>query len=380
MPRFALTIERLAKRFRHSVAVDHLSLEVRPGEVFTLLGPSGCGKTTTLRILAGLEVPDSGEVRFGERVVVSPSARVFVPPHKRDVGMVFQSYAIWPHMTVFENVAYPLRVRRVPNRDLRVRVSAALDKVGLTGLEQRPAPQLSGGQQQRVAFARALVANPALLLLDEPFSNLDSKLREQMRIQVKDLLDAQQDLTVVLVTHDQTEALTLSDRIAVMQSGRIEQMGVPRDLYERPASAFVRDFLGRTILLSGEVGPGGANGKVSFAIDGAERFPLAVERPTGWGEPSRRRGVVAVRPEDIDLQPAPGSPASRRLAESPPAGPDGIPGTVERMLFVGDHQECEVRLANGRTIRLRTDRGSLLERADAVVVCIRNDSARVWVE
>src|SRR5581483_10188080 len=200
-------------------AVEDLSLEVQQGEIFTLLGPSGCGKTTTLRIVAGLETPDEAAIFFKDRPIVITSKRLFVPPNKRNVGMVFQSYAIWPHMTVEENVAYPLKLRRVPRQEMRERVQKALELVGLSGLEKRPAPLLSGGQQQRVALARALVYEPSVLLLDEPFSNLDSKLREQMRVELK-LLQRRVGVTVVLVTHDQLEALSLSDRMVVMNQGK----------------------------------------------------------------------------------------------------------------------------------------------------------------
>ncbi len=224
--------------------MDRASLDVRRGEVFTLLGPSGCGKTTTLRLVAGLERPDGGEITLRGRVVASAPRRVFVAPNRRNLGMVFQSYAIWPHMTVFENVAYPLTLRGLGRGgDPRSRVARVLDLVGLAGMEARSATLLSGGQMQRLALCRALVYEPDLLLLDEPFSNLDAKLREQMRLELR-VLQRRLGITVLFVTHDQIEALSLSDRIAVMRQGRVEQVGPPRSLYEQPASAFVRDFLG----------------------------------------------------------------------------------------------------------------------------------------
>src|SRR5207244_1944821 len=236
-------------------------------EIFTLLGPSGCGKTTTLRLVAGLEHPDAGEIALRGRVVASVSRRVFVAPHKRNLGMVFQSYAIWPHMNVFENVAYPLRLRGVKRSVVAEKVTRVLHLVGLAGRDERGATLMSGGQMQRLALCRALVYEPDLLLLDEPFSNLDAKLREQMRVELK-VLQRRLGVTVLFVTHDQIEALSLSDRVAVMQSGRVEQVGAPRALYERPASAFVRDFLGQTVILRGVVKEL-ASETVGVAMDGA---------------------------------------------------------------------------------------------------------------
>ena len=251
-----LSLDGVSKLFGAVAAVDRASLRVERGEIFTLLGPSGCGKTTTLRLVAGLEQPDAGEITLRGRVVASAARRLFVAPHRRNLGMVFQSYAIWPHMTVFENVAYPLTLRGARRAAVREKVASVLELVGLTGLEGRAATLLSGGQMQRLALCRALVYEPDLLLLDEPFSNLDAKLREQMRIEVK-LLQRRLGITILFVTHDQVEALSLSDRIAVMQRGRVEQVASPKSLYERPASAFIRDFLGQTVILRGRVDGGG---------------------------------------------------------------------------------------------------------------------------
>jgi iron(III) transport system ATP-binding protein len=215
----------LAKAFGRTPAVDHVGFDVPAGWLATLLGPSGCGKTTTLRLLAGLEKPDAGEVHVGGRLLTSAPRAVFVAPEKRRMGMVFQTYAIWPHMTVFENIAFPLREKRVPAAEVRERVMAALRMLGLEGFHDRPAPLLSGGQQQRVALGRALVANPDVLLLDEPFSNLDARLREEMRLELKEL-QARVGVTTVFVTHDQAEAMILSDRVFVMSAGRIAQQCV----------------------------------------------------------------------------------------------------------------------------------------------------------
>jgi len=229
-------------------AVQDLSLDVYDGEIVTLLGPSGCGKTTTLRMAAGLEVPDEGDFFFSDNPVVLSSRRLCLPPDKRNVGMVFQSYAIWPHMTVAENVAFPLKARRFPRREIGDRVRGALELVGMAGYEDRPGPLLSGGPQQRIAFARALVTEHRVLLLDEPFSNLDAKLRGQMRIQVK-LLQKRLSIALLFVTHGQIEALSLSNRIALMNFGVVQQQGDPRLLYEQPVKEFVRDFIGKTLLL-----------------------------------------------------------------------------------------------------------------------------------
>src|SRR5438034_3148222 len=230
-PVMVLRLDGVTKVFGAVRALDGASLEVERGEIFTLLGPSGCGKTTTLRLVAGLEHPDAGEIALRGRIVASVPRRVFVAPHKRNLGMVFQSYAIWPHMNVFENVAYPLRLRGVKRSVVAEKVTRVLDLVGLAGLDERGATLLSGGQMQRLALCRALVYEPDLLLLDEPFSNLDAKLREQMRVELK-VLQRRLGVTVLFVTHDQIEALSLSDRIAVMHRGRVEQVGPPRCLYE----------------------------------------------------------------------------------------------------------------------------------------------------
>ena len=254
-----------------SPAVKDLSLDVLDGEILTLLGPSGCGKTTTLRMVAGLETPDAGDIFFGDQAVVMTSRRLMLPPDKRNVGMVFQSYAIWPHMTVAENVAFPLKARRFPKSEIKDRVLRALDLVGLAGFEDRPGPLLSGGQQQRVAFARALVTEPRVLLLDEPFSNLDAKLREQMRISVK-LLQKRLNIAMLFVTHDQIEALSLSNRIALMNFGVVQQQGDPRLLYEEPVNEFVRDFVGRTLLFKGKVQTSNPSGQMAIALAGAPRL------------------------------------------------------------------------------------------------------------
>jgi len=239
-----IALDNLSKRFGTLVAVDGATLTAADGELLTLLGPSGCGKTTTLRMIAGLEEPSGGSIRIGDRMVYDHARGIDVPAEMRGLGMVFQTYAIWPHMTVAENIAYPLRMRHVRRAGRRELVDKMLDLVGLAGLGDKPSTLLSGGQQQRVALARALVFEPALLLLDEPLSNLDAKLREQMRFELR-IMQQRVGLTAIYVTHDQEEALTLSDRLVVMNHGEIEQIGTPIDVYERPATRFVAQFIGK---------------------------------------------------------------------------------------------------------------------------------------
>jgi ABC-type Fe3+/spermidine/putrescine transport system ATPase subunit len=313
-----LRLEDVDKWFGGHRAADHLSLDVTRGETFTLLGPSGCGKTTTLRMVAGLERPDAGRIVVQERVVAEPARGIFVPPHRRNMGMVFQSYAIWPHMRVFDNVAYPLRLRGVATSEQRARVDRVLELVGLGGLGERQSTALSGGQQQRVALARALVYEPDLLLLDEPFSNLDAKLRVQMRVEVR-VLARRLGITVLFVTHDQIEALTLSDRIAVMNAGRIEQIGTPAELYDRPATPFVRDFLGQTVAIRGQV----------------------------------------LRPETVVVE---------ALREDVVAENGCVHATIEALLVAGERYEARLALAEGEAIVLPLPRSESWREGQPVVL------------
>jgi ABC-type Fe3+/spermidine/putrescine transport system ATPase subunit len=290
-------LEGVAKRYGATTALAGVSLDIQEGELFTLLGPSGCGKTTTLRILAGFADPDEGEVYFDGVPVRG------VPPAERGVGIVFQNYALWPHMTVFDNVAYGLRLRRVPAAEVRRRVREALEQVGLAGLEDRSPGQLSGGQQQRVAVARALVLNPRLLLLDEPLSNLDAKVRARLRGEIRKL---QQELriTTVYVTHDQEEAMVISDRIAVMRDGRVVQVGTPAELYERPADLFVADFVGTNNLLPGTV----RQLQDGWVEVDTPAGPLR-GRAAGRLQPGQR-GVLTVRPEALRISDGSGAGVS----------------------------------------------------------------------
>ena len=317
-------------------AADEVSFEVPTGRLFTLLGPSGCGKTTTLRSIAGLERPRKGEIAVDGELLYSAAKNVFVPPNRRGLGMVFQSYAIWPHMTVFENAAFPLRVaRKRPSRDeLQRKVDRVLEVVDLAPLAGREATRLSGGQQQRLALARALVMEPRVLLLDEPLSNLDAKLRERMRFELK-RLQRELGVTTVYVTHDQSEALALSHAIAVMHGGRIEQIGTPREVYERPATPFVADFIGNTNFVAGTVrGSDGAPGFYRVACDFGEL------RALGEGLAAGDRVTISVRPEDV------------HLSESRPDGGNVWQGTVDQKVFLGESSDFCV-VVGGRPLHSR---------------------------
>jgi len=316
-----LCTEYIGERGQAIRAAHDVGFEVPQGKLFTLLGPSGCGKTTTLRSIAGLERPRVGEIVIGGDVVYSSARSVFVPPNARGLGMVFQSYAIWPHMTVYENAAFPLRVgrRKLARREIDERVMRVLGTVDLADMAQREATKLSGGQQQRLALARALVMEPRVLLLDEPLSNLDAKLRERMRFELK-RLQRELGITTVYVTHDQSEALALSHAIAVMNRGRIEQIGTPRDVYERPVNQFVADFVGTTNFLEATVsGTDGADGFYRVRCELGELKAHAHETLS-----AADKVVLSVRPEDI------------HLSESRPDGENVWQGRVDTKVFLGE--------------------------------------------
>jgi iron(III) transport system ATP-binding protein len=340
-------------------AVDDIDLEVHEGELVTLLGPSGCGKTTTLRCVAGLEMPDSGEIRIGERVLFSSTRRVRVPANERGLGMVFQSYAIWPHMNVFDNVAFPLQVlprRKRPARaETRNRVERVLAVVKLDHLAQRQATDLSGGQQQRLALARALVLEPQLLLLDEPLSNLDAKLREEMVFELK-RLQRELNVTSVYVTHDQTEALAMSNRVAVMRDGKIHQVGRPRDVYEKPQSRFVADFIGTSNFIDAKIA---VRGDGAYDVDtaaGRVRVPAGADFAVGASV------ILCARPEHIEIR----VPTNGSL-------PDDWSGTVENRAFLGEVVDHVVAVG-GRTIRVRCNASVSIAAGTDVAVRLRGDT------
>ena len=327
----ALTVRRLRKSFGAVVAIDDVSLDAAPGEFLSLLGPSGCGKSTLLRMVAGLVEPDGGQI------ILSGEEITRVAVHRRNLGLVFQSYALFPHMTVFENVAFGLRRRGVAPAELGPRVERMLELVRLGPLGARHPRELSGGQQQRVALARALVTEPRVLLLDEPLSNLDALLRDEMRVELKRLQE-RLGTTMIFVTHDQAEALILSDRVIVMEAGRVEQIGRPEEVYRRPATAFVARFLGRANFLAGTVARINANGAV-VAVDGGALSIVAGQRPgLGAGQPVH----VMIRQESIRLTPA--DLEDRR--------PNRFPVTVVFHAFAGQSHHYVVQLADGRELEI----------------------------
>jgi iron(III) transport system ATP-binding protein len=367
-----LKVKDLQLRYRTDegevAAVRGLSLDVERGQFYTLLGPSGCGKTSTLRCIAGLETPTSGAIEIDQTVVYSSATRTLIPPHRRNIGMVFQSYAIWPHMSVFDNVAFPLvhGVRKQPRKLVKEKVMRALSMVQLEQLASRPAPLLSGGQQQRVALARAIAAEPAVLLLDEPLSNLDAKLREDMRHEIKSLVK-RLDTTTLYVTHDQLEALSMSDRVALVNNGVIVQEGAPRDVYLRPADAFAANFLGRTNLITGvvtEATPASAAAGTTSNVGTVESRHglLKVFLPDGV-----QRGdevTVGFRPESVMLLPgiAPGE--------------DGLHGKVVNAHFVGDAVDYQIDVG-GQMVRAKGQPFAILDEGRDVVVRIPADRCYV---
>jgi iron(III) transport system ATP-binding protein len=313
-----VTLSQVFKKYGQTTVVTGLSLDIKAGEFVSLLGPSGCGKTTTLRMIAGLEVPDAGTIALDGAVVDGPG--LHVPPEQRRLGMVFQSYAVWPHRSVEDNVAYPLQLQRCARDEVARRVKEALGWVRLSHLAERMPSQLSGGQLQRVAIARALVASPRVLLLDEPLSNLDAALREELRGEIA-ALRSRLGTTMIFVTHDQHEALALSDRIAVMNRGVIEQLDTPQRIYETPGTAFVAGFVGGANVLPGTVRDG------AFVIDGVElKLPPGVQAPAG-------PGVLVVRPEELDVQTT-----------------EGTSLTMLAHLFNGQHAEYRFTLG-GQVLR-----------------------------
>jgi iron(III) transport system ATP-binding protein len=352
-----LRVSNLSKTFVTSEgevsAVRNVSFEVDDGVCLTLLGPSGCGKTTTLRMVGGLENPDNGEIEIGE-TVFSGSKGILVPAHRRGIGMVFQSYAIWPHMTVFQNVAFPL-VRggfKLPKSDVKERVRKALELVGLAGYENRPAPFLSGGQQQRVAVARAVVYEPKLLLLDEPLSNVDAKLRDEMRFELRSLIDKLK-ISTLYVTHDQEEALVLSDEIAVMNAGEILQRGGPRDIYLDPTDPFVASFVGNTNFIAGRVEGSHVDENMIVTAPFGQVVCVSDDRYAAGDSVT-----IAFRPEDVLIR-----------TEFDGSESNTFPGMVQHKTFLGNRFECEIQVG---TVVIHADVGARtnLEQGEEIAVRI----------
>ncbi len=348
----------LVKRFADVTAVAGINLDMPPGEFFSLLGPSGCGKTTTLRLIAGFERPDEGQI------LLDGVDMVQTPPHRRNVNTVFQNYALFPHLTVEENVAFGLRYKSIGKHEQRQRVGDALALVRLEGFEKRRPSQLSGGQQQRVALARALILNPAVLLLDEPLGALDAKLRKALQIELK-ALQEEVGITFIYVTHDQEEALTMSDRLAVMSNGRVEQVGTPSEVYEEPSTAYVADFLGVSNLMDGRADGGNGDGTAKVRLG---EFELAASK----GETDARGDVkIVIRPERVHLE-EPGTTGENR-----------VPGMVERVVYVGSTMQVIVHLASGQTLQAwipNRGEGLPYTQGTSVAVHLPADALRVLVD
>jgi len=328
MSEYAVELNKITKHFGPVVAVDGISIFIHDGEFFSLLGPSGCGKTTTLRLIAGFELPTAGQVFIGGQLQGD------TPPYRRPVNTVFQNYALFPHMSIYQNVAFGLEMKKTPKQETRPRVLDALEMVQLPGMEKRKPNQLSGGQQQRVALARALINRPKVLLLDEPLGALDLKLRQAMQLELK-ALQHRVGITFVYVTHDQEEALTMSDRIAVMSEGRVLQLGSPEEIYDRPANRFVADFIGETNFLGGTIRTSGPDEWVVM-VDGV----LPVHLPAGEGLRVDESVTVAIRPEKISIHVEP--PDSR-----------AVPGVVAEVVYTGTDTRYLVRLTERTMVTVR---------------------------
>ncbi|MBI3454326.1 MAG: ABC transporter ATP-binding protein [Candidatus Rokubacteria bacterium] len=353
MPDAMIEFRDVTKRYGSLVANDRLTLTVRRGELMTLLGPSGCGKTTALRALTGHVRPDEGRVFLDGRDVTE------VPTHQRELGMVFQNFALFPHMTVRDNVGFPLMIRSLGEAERTERVAEALRLVRLEGYEAHYPRQLSGGQQQRVGLARALVYRPKVLLLDEPLSNLDAKLREEMRFEIKDLV-TRLGITAVYVTHDQEEALALSDRVAIMSRGRVEQVGTPEEIYANPQSRFVAEFVGLSNFLEGRIQSVGAASMV-VAAGG-----LTVTLPALPAATAGQRVVLFVRPNEVELLPS-----------GEPGGADVFQARVEKATYLGDKMDYRLALGQGLALRVQNDARERL--GPGAAVRIRLPRARCWL-
>jgi ABC-type Fe3+/spermidine/putrescine transport system ATPase subunit len=358
MSDYMIELRNVTKRYDDIVANDNVTLKIRRGELMTLLGPSGCGKTTALRCITGHNIPEEGEVWIDGRNVTE------VPPHKRELGMVFQNFALFPHMTVFENVEFPLMIRRMEKQERRKRVMEALRLIRMESYEKHYPRQVSGGQQQRVGLARALVYQPKVLLLDEPLSNLDAKLREEMRFEIRDLID-RLGITAVYVTHDQAEALALSDRVAVMSAGRIEQLGAPDEIYDYPQSRFVADFIGLSDFIEGTVRAVHAEGETAVieADDLEITVPFRSEMSPGQSV------LLFIRPNDVELLPA-----------SQEQGTNIFSGTVDKKTYLGDRSDYRVVVGESLDLRVQTDGKVRFDEGERVRVHLPVSLCRVILE
>jgi ABC-type Fe3+/spermidine/putrescine transport system ATPase subunit len=355
MTDYMIELQNVTKRYGPIVANDHINLSIRRGELMTLLGPSGCGKTTALRCITGHLTPDEG------RVFIEGEDVTNVPTHKRQLGMVFQNFALFPHMTVYENVDFPLMIRSLSKAERREMVMEALQLIRMEQYEKHYPRQLSGGQQQRVGLARALVYRPKVLLLDEPLSNLDAKLREEMRFDIKDL-QRRLDITAVYVTHDQAEALALSDRVAVMNEGRVEQVGSPDEIYDQPGSQFVADFIGLSDFIEGTVLSVGAE-KAIVAVD---ELQFAV--PASPRMRPREKLLFFIRPNDIDL-----------LPPDYAGGENILDGVVSKMTYLGDKIDYRIAVGESLELRVQTDGKVRFEQGESVCLQLPVDRCRAIV-
>jgi ABC-type Fe3+/spermidine/putrescine transport system ATPase subunit len=359
-----VSLTGVSRFFGSDPAVNGIDLEIRQGEVFALLGASGCGKSTTLRMIAGLEPVDEGSITMGGRVLADAATHKALAPEKRNIAIVFQSYAVWPHMTVAQNVAFPLKMRRVPRSERRERVNKVLDITGMVKWADKPATALSGGQQQRVALARALVYEPDLLLLDEPLSNLDAQLRTQMRREIR-RLNQELGVTMLFVTHDQDEAFTVADRVGVMAGGRLEQVGTPTEMYDHPQTPYVRDFLGRTLSADGVLTWSGAEGMVRLSEEAGGGVLTSLRDP----ELAKLDGDsvrVFFRPEDVDLEPG-----------APVLAPNQVRARIVADEYLGDHHEYRIDVG-GSTGVLDAPRRNPYRVGDAVTLRVDPDRVSVW--
>ena len=346
----SVELKRLTKRYGTNAVVDDVSLHIEHGKLVCLLGPSGCGKTTTLRLIAGFVEPSDGEIRVGDRLISSPAQTL--PPERRNMSMIFQSYALWPHMTVRENIAYGLKLRKMDRDTIAKKLDAILATTKLAPLAERYPGELSGGQQQRVALARALIVEPETLLLDEPLSNLDANLREEMRFEVRRLHDTYR-YTTVYVTHDQSEAMTTADLICVMNGGRIEQSGTPEEIYDRPRSEFVARFIGASNVIRGK------------SLDGTRLdFAGVALRCNGALPKAGAAAQVSIRPHEI------------RLSATPPQGENAVPANVVRQVFLGGSRDYMVEVKDGTQLRVVTAAAESLPQGSAVWLQMPPDKCR----